>query len=121
MIRPPPRSTLFPYTPLFRSGGEDLHPWTPGPPASDPLLHPYPRTHVHPDVAILVVDLIQCPAGGILHVRRLVVEGRFEGLDRARTLDLPQCPCRSDAHIRLVVFERADQRVDGVQIGRAHV
>src|SRR5688572_32412094 len=24
MIRPPPSSTLFPYTTLFRSGGEDL-------------------------------------------------------------------------------------------------
>src|SRR2546427_4348753 len=25
MIRRPPRSTLFPYTTLFRSGGTDLH------------------------------------------------------------------------------------------------
>src|SRR2546427_6768465 len=25
MIRRPPRSTLFPYTTLFRSGGEELH------------------------------------------------------------------------------------------------
>src|SRR2546429_9520648 len=24
MIRPPPRSTLFPYTTLFRSGGEEV-------------------------------------------------------------------------------------------------
>src|SRR5438445_4790060 len=24
MIRPPPRSTLFPYTTLFRSGGDDV-------------------------------------------------------------------------------------------------
>src|SRR5690349_24002670 len=26
MIRPPPRSTLFPYTTLFRSGGEEPRP-----------------------------------------------------------------------------------------------
>src|SRR2546427_7027455 len=25
MIRPPPRSTLFPYTPLFRSVGDVMH------------------------------------------------------------------------------------------------
>src|SRR3712207_7599730 len=35
MIRRPPRSTLFPYTTLFRSGGSDgwvdreFHPWCP--------------------------------------------------------------------------------------------
>src|SRR5947199_5523301 len=32
MIRPPPRSTLFPYTTLFRSGVSPLDRWTsPGP------------------------------------------------------------------------------------------
>src|SRR2546422_11683077 len=33
MIRRPPRSTLFPYTTLFRSNGEriDIVPWSPDP------------------------------------------------------------------------------------------
>src|SRR5437773_6636872 len=31
MIRPPPRSTLFPYTTLFRSGGHVVHNDRPGP------------------------------------------------------------------------------------------
>src|SRR5256885_9245748 len=30
MIRPPPRSTLFPYTPLFRSIDRRIHGITPG-------------------------------------------------------------------------------------------
>src|SRR3712207_8980363 len=32
MIRRPPRSTLFPYTTLFRSEGADVNPRGPGPP-----------------------------------------------------------------------------------------
>src|SRR3712207_8992888 len=41
MIRRPPRSTLFPYTTLFRSGGYDgiRHVVRPGPADSEPLLH----------------------------------------------------------------------------------
>src|SRR5215475_15011561 len=35
MIRRPPRSTLFPYTTLFRSFGEALHPRRRGAPARD--------------------------------------------------------------------------------------
>src|SRR3712207_9295120 len=31
MIRRPPRSTLFPYTTLFRSQGAECTPWTPAP------------------------------------------------------------------------------------------
>src|SRR5437588_7520526 len=32
MIRRPPRSTLFPYTTLFRSGARSTTSWPPGPP-----------------------------------------------------------------------------------------
>src|SRR3989442_7163693 len=44
MRRRPPRSTLFPYTTLFRSGGgplsEGAQPVTPGPPAPAGALYP---------------------------------------------------------------------------------
>src|SRR5260370_25839848 len=41
MIRRPPRSTLFPYTTLFRSGCRDARP-TPPPAASSPLTRASP-------------------------------------------------------------------------------
>src|SRR3712207_7221929 len=37
MIRRPPRSTLFPYTTLFRSEGERRHRGEPGAPAAEAL------------------------------------------------------------------------------------
>src|SRR4051794_41729180 len=37
MIRRPPRSTLFPYTTLFRSMGETVAPRRPQPPTVDPM------------------------------------------------------------------------------------
>src|SRR2546426_2348848 len=40
MIRRPPRSTLFPYTTLFRSDDDELRPRTPA-----RLLHAQPRAH----------------------------------------------------------------------------
>src|SRR2546425_2279594 len=40
MIRRPPRSTLFPYTTLFRSAGEELVEGVVGRPHRDPLLNP---------------------------------------------------------------------------------
>src|SRR3712207_8147525 len=51
MIRPPPRSTLFPYTTLFRSlggrgAGEELHEDLEVPPGRDDLLYPH-EGHEH--------------------------------------------------------------------------
>src|SRR5258705_1843712 len=46
MIRRPPRSTLFPYTTLFRSGEFEDHGVvvpTPGSPAADRRAHQHPR------------------------------------------------------------------------------
>src|SRR6266478_8547251 len=47
MIRPPPRSTLFPYTTLFRSRGRAVHRHPPQ--ARRDLLarHPLPRSEEH--------------------------------------------------------------------------
>src|SRR2546425_9006043 len=39
MIRRPPRSTLFPYTTLFRSGGRLLRRPRPGPARGQPVRH----------------------------------------------------------------------------------
>src|SRR5256885_10355350 len=49
MIRRPPRSTLFPYTTLFRSQTRRLRP-----PRTGPLRHPPPLDR--PDVAYLFVE-----------------------------------------------------------------
>src|SRR3712207_8531038 len=44
MIRRPPRSTLFPYTTLFRSGSDDdLGAWRTSPPSTRRFLPPRPR------------------------------------------------------------------------------
>src|SRR5256886_5878977 len=49
MIRRPPRSTLFPYTTLFRSGdGEEELPQQKDPPHGDELGGDQPRIRVHP-------------------------------------------------------------------------
>src|SRR2546428_9074490 len=50
MIRRPPRSTLFPYTTLFRSCHRDSRHDTPGPGASDDrLADRRRRARAHPD------------------------------------------------------------------------
>src|SRR6266581_8429129 len=48
MIRRPPRSTLFPYTTLFRSPGP---PHSPAAPCRPPLSPPGERRHARPDRA----------------------------------------------------------------------
>src|SRR2546430_11846861 len=58
MIRRPPRSTLFPYTTLFRS-------CDPGPPGSPPVPHP---VNAHP--ASLRVCISPSRGGGVAHDSR---------------------------------------------------
>src|SRR3712207_7084755 len=72
MIRRPPRSTLFPYTTLFRSGTEEgrevLEQVDPGDPLEDPEHHAGPPAEdPHPE-----------PGGLEEHLQRAALEERSE-------------------------------------------
>src|SRR2546422_11239774 len=77
MIRRPPRSTLFPYTTLFRSLPPDQRQTDPTPRAGDPGFR-HERQARHPaNVAIDVRDHAPAIGGG---GRRLRVEQKAAGL-----------------------------------------
>src|SRR3712207_8553448 len=94
MIRRPPRSTLFPYTTLFRSNPSDL-----GSNPSRPML----EGRLHRSAVRLVVDVREHPAGerqlllerGAVGVERgeQTVQGRVEvGRSEEHTSELPVTP-----------------------------
>src|SRR3712207_8722392 len=64
MIRRPPRSTLFPYTTLFRSPAVEAHPLRP-PPGPEPARRAVRLPHQHP------ADPADLDAAGGLSHRRL--------------------------------------------------
>src|SRR2546430_13107964 len=59
MIRQPPRSTLFPYTTLFRSALGDRPPQVDHRPAVGPRPPDHVRADVHVDVAVVEIHGLQ--------------------------------------------------------------
>src|SRR6266480_3353894 len=94
MIRRPPRSTLFPYTTLFRSRGPDRRGPSHG---AKRLLVPSPLFH-------LFVDDIQRIRGGGQEPAPLVVPGSAldlhhgDGLSRQPAEEVREHPRRKEAH-----------------------
>src|SRR5207244_13139551 len=66
MIRPPPRSTLFPYTTLFRSLGNKLAGWSAGFISTMPLATLFGTTAVVMLGAALVMALLIKPVRNLM-------------------------------------------------------
>src|SRR2546426_8347712 len=96
MIRRPPRSTLFPYTTLFRSLGDpdtEVEVVAALPPPHEELVHPLTHRDRHPDRA----------RGRVRHGHRIVEEDHHavpgEPLERALVLE------DQSAHLRVVLAQ----------------
>src|SRR2546425_10802827 len=92
MIRRPPRSTLFPYTTLFRSPLRDGRSRLPQPPGQPQLLGPddVAQRSVDPAVAALPVLEVLCRGQGDQRVEHAPVSPRVE---------LVQLPDLGDVHV----------------------
>src|SRR3712207_8236230 len=90
MIRRPPRSTLFPYTTLFRSGTEEgrevLEQVDPGDPLEDPEHHAGPPAEdPHPEPGGLEEHLQRAPFEEVGQPVGRVEEAERVGRDRKST------------------------------------
>src|SRR5256885_7106601 len=95
MIRPPPRSTLFPYTPLFRSGCDDTchYTWTITADANGAISEVWylqPRSEEH-------TSELQSPCNLVC---RLLLEKK-KTHDNANLLSVPATDRSMTAHITL--------------------
>src|SRR3712207_8855734 len=79
MIRRPPRSTLFPYTTLFRSGGVDHRVQERADPGPKELLGVLDAGELNPDLPHqLALELLVHGPEQVALVAEVVVEGRSE-------------------------------------------
>src|SRR2546426_9222848 len=87
MIRRPPRSTLFPYTTLFRSAGVLIGPFTPGPTLSDP--HTF-QLFADVGVVLLMFSIgVEFSVDELLRVRKVALAGAPVGIALIVLLTIP--------------------------------
>src|SRR2546422_7492331 len=106
MIRRPPRSTLFPYTTLFRSGVPDRRDHHVGPEAGAVFAHPPPFVFELPFPGRPLELPLRLSLG---HVLRLIEAGEVPAENLLRTVSLDPFGTRVPADDSSLAVEREDR------------